>query len=178
MIYCSENCIFQSTPLIRGETERAAKSGTVAKFQSTPLIRGETHTSMTRSQSRKFQSTPLIRGETQATINVRVSRSISIHSPHTRGDSCGYSCRSRSWHFNPLPSYEGRPSASASRVRITTFQSTPLIRGETWLCDASAWTCAFQSTPLIRGETAVSFHHRVYCSDISIHSPHTRGDGV
>ncbi len=35
----------------------------------------------------KFQSTPLMRGETPHKIAVRRTTPISIHSPHTRGDS-------------------------------------------------------------------------------------------
>ena len=55
------------------------------------------------------------------------------------------------------------------------FQSTPLIRGETINIPAAA-ACIFQSTPLIRGETPAIIA-QVDSIMISIHSPHTRGDG-
>ena len=34
--------------------------------------------------------------------------------------------------FNPLPSYEGRPVSLVRDGQIVAFQSTPLIRGETF----------------------------------------------
>ena len=79
---------------------------------------------------------------------------ISIHSPHTRGDNI--TRRSR---------------------RSASFQSTPLIRGETAMRKISVSGAKFQSTPLIRGETT-SGANRDATQQISIHSPHTRGDRV
>ena len=125
---------------------------------------------------------------------------ISIHSPHARGDTHrrhihphkrnfnplpSYEGRlgRTSWalaklNFNPLPSYEGRRRPRAAIKPESTFQSTPLIRGETRRASMkrrintdfnplpsyegrrkaamlSQATAAFQSTPLIRGETGV-----------------------
>ena len=57
----------------------------------------------------------------------------------------------------------------------TSFQSTPLMRGET---PRRACTCPsppFQSTPLMRGETFPILQIN-RARDISIHSPHARGD--
>ena len=56
---------------------------------------------------------------------------ISIHSPHTRGDD-----------------------RAARNRQSAEFQSTPLIRGETFFILLNVpRVVAFQSTPLIRGET-------------------------
>ena len=55
--------------------------------------------------------------------------------------------------FNPLPSHEGRPIPAISAMQSSKFQSTPLTRGETNPC--------FDSKE---------------AAQISIHSPHTRGD--
>ena len=60
---------------------------------------------------------------------------------------------------------------------ILEFQSTPLIRGETRFGTVKAWKRLFQSTPLIRGETTPPTDND-NGEDISIHSPHTRGDAL
>ncbi len=64
------------------------------------------------------------------------------------------------------------------RRRETTFspfQSTPLMRGETKARRICSRRKRFQSTPLMRGETLTDDERRVD-ADISIHSPHARGD--
>ena len=53
--------------------------------------------------------------------------------------------------------------------------STPLMRGETVRSANMDLTREFQSTPLIRGETRVRKPEKVPVN-ISIHSPHARGD--
>ena len=55
------------------------------------------------------------------------------------------------------------------------FQSTPLMRGETPISLPSISAFGFQSTPLMRGETNGE-SHLLDKLDISIHSPHARGD--
>ena len=57
---------FQSTPLMRGETNNGLCDGFYAIFQSTPLMRGETVSSGSVTSAGIFQSTPLMRGETNA----------------------------------------------------------------------------------------------------------------
>ena len=56
------------------------------------------------------------------------------------------------------------------------FQSTPLIRGATGGKGQARYEAQFQSTPLIRGAT-VRILHALETLNISIHAPHTRGDG-
>ena len=78
-------------------------------------------------------------------------------------------------YFNPLPSYEGRRFFMFSSVIAFPFQSTPLIRGETF-CSCSEIICEMISihSPHTRGDSgALTFK---ICDKISIHSPHTRGD--
>ena len=56
------------------------------------------------------------------------------------------------------------------------FQSTPLMRGETFVTFVTfLFGDKFQSTPLMRGET-VTDGRKAIRWDISIHSPHARGD--
>ena len=81
-----------------------------------------------------------------------------------------------SMHFNPLPSCEGRPSRATRPARTSTFQSTPLMRGETRTRGVIAMIAGrFQSTPLMRGETKRRAES-LWQKSISIHSPHARGD--
>ena len=102
-----------------------------------------------------FQSTPLMRGETVKNEELKDKMSISIHSPHARGDEELLDFIMRDCNFNPLPSCEGR--------RRVVY--------------ATSYTSIFQSTPLMRGETKSSL--TLSCAiAISIHSPHARGDAV
>ena len=102
--------IFQSTPLMRGETRQHHPRHDTIQFQSTPLMRGETWESARTDRTvPTFQSTPLMRGETR-----NVGR-------RTHNDL----------YFNPLPSCEGRLLVDDEFFQIYTFQSTPLMRGET-----------------------------------------------
>ena len=104
-----ERVVFQSTPLIRGETtvrkaikslidisihsphtrgdrgwpDRHGKRG----FQSTPLIRGETHTYVTRAILSDFNPLPSYEGRRAGAQLFFAPLTISIHSPHTRGDT-------------------------------------------------------------------------------------------
>ena len=118
-------------------------------------MRGETLSTATIKQCiKQFQSTPLMRGETLEAAHIPVDRGISIHSPHARGDWSRFTRPHRiSVDFNPLPSCEGRHSEDYERLLTKIFQSTPLMRGETFI--------GISFCPL---------------RDISIHSPHARGD--
>ena len=78
---------------------------------------------------------------------------ISIHSPHARGDQLEQYQVCRYQNFNPLPSCEGRPSPFAPNISGVKFQSTPLMRGETRYSERFS-----------------------VAANISIHSPHARGD--
>ena len=123
--------LFQSTPLMRGETNNGLCDGFYAIFQSTPLMRGETVSSGSVTSAGIFQSTPLMRGETREQNQQRRKEgisihsphargdvgvkaligtpyAISIHSPHARGDSHEIFCWRMGKNFNPLPSCEGR----------------------------------------------------------------------
>ena len=126
---------------------------------------------------KEFQSTPLIRGETVLVDAGKRSRSrISIHSPHTRGDIIGIFQTNQKCLFQSTPLIRGETPSLTQKGSASKFQSTPLIRGETKCNSRRAWKLAFQSTPLIRGET-ICCKRLWKPAYISIHSPHTRGDG-
>ena len=87
-MFDSEGYKFQSTPLMRGETVLLLSVFWMAQFQSTPLMRGETPPQPMPPQPQNiFQSTPLMREETSDADDEGKFQFISIHSPHTRGDT-------------------------------------------------------------------------------------------
>ena len=144
---------FQSTPLMRGATTKAQSDIDQFKFQSTPLMRGATALLDGETITREFQSTPLMRGATFGTRHVILFQQVSIHAPHARGDQ---SARTSTWPrtcFNPRPSCEGRRARSWCSSSGWEFQSTPLMRGATWVTNVYTKAQTFQSTPLMRGAT-------------------------
>ena len=143
------------SPHARGDVHTAYSLECII-FQSTPLMRGETGASgKNLLMTCKFQSTPLMRGETVVKRDCPPALEISI----------------------PLPSCEGRPRRTAEAPAGQQFQSTPLMRGETKSIKSFATRLIFQSTPLMRGETA-DWKKSLDDVQISIHSPHARGDYV
>ena len=101
--------IFQSTPLMRGETLFCAKQPKkYTDFNPLPSCEGRHHHYPYMYKAGLFQSTPLMRGETIAAIYSLPIAAISIHSPHARGDAPARRC-----------------------LWVLRFQSTPLMRGET-----------------------------------------------
>ena len=145
----------------------------------------------------EFQSTPLMRGETFTVENSYLGLSISIHSPHARGDRrAGEACRMRT-SFQSTPLTRGETKSQSFTIRAPRFQSTPLTRGETRHAPRIAHcsthfnplpsregrrpaqrhahsVCVFQSTPLTRGET---IHGRDSKNQATYQStPLTRGE--
>ena len=81
-----------------------------AQFQSTPLMRGETQKTASCSCSTNISiHSPHARGDPHV-YRVCPARRISIHSPHARGDAVSRSMHNDANNFNPLPSCEGRPA--------------------------------------------------------------------
>ena len=102
----------------------------------------------------RFQSAPLMRGETRTAASSRWRIwSISIRSPHARGDDLYTWTIWWTRDFNPLPSCEGRLTAGGT----TAFTVTISIR-----------------SPHARGDLPLPFHRHPLI--ISIRSPHARGD--
>ena len=123
---------------------------------------------------------------------------VSIHSPHARGDQVKRKENNRLISFNPLPSCEGRLKANRRgnfvnkvsihsphargdnnfffNVRINPrFNPLPSCEGRPTLGNFPNLTIMFQSTPLMRGETQRPLGS-VHSENVSIHSPHARGD--
>ena len=213
---------FQSTPLMRGETvgdvEHAHR---VAISIHSPHTRGDLRYDPRNIKEDEFQSTPLTRGETVDHVQSRVYRrnfnplpshegrrgmiwakrsleTISIHSPHARGDwkgRHGRRCKSISIHSphtrgDARPA--GRPVLGAISIHSPLTRGDHLPHGEAGIpynfnplpscegrpvqriLDAFIIGISIHS-PLTRGDASRS-DRRACRRPISIHSPHTRGD--
>ena len=86
MIKANAKDQFQSTPLIRGETELAETIGVSENFNPLPSYEGRPRRLLLDAMRPQFQSTPLIRGETTAPAKTRALGVVFVHSPQTRGD--------------------------------------------------------------------------------------------
>ena len=127
---------------------------------------------------RGFQSTPLTRGETFPGDTANDEIIVSIHSPHARGDRKIPLLAAQANGFNPLPSREGRPDADKAEVICVEFQSTPLTRGETMdICGGDLKMSGFNPLPSCEGRPPAQVEQTA-AQDISIHSPHARGDRI
>ena len=79
--------------------------------------------------------------------------------------------------FNPLPSCEGRPRTTRKGSCFwTNFNPLPSCEGRRRILMSSLNMQTFQSTPLMRGETLCTIGTIGMYRHISIHSPHARGD--
>ena len=168
--------VFQSAPLIRGETELGEIMCPGDPFQSTSLIRGETANYGIHTTRLKFQSTPSYEGRHIPSVNHRAAL-ISIHSPHTRGDVSALRRQTATRNFNPLPSCEGRQKPRRVRAPLGYFNPLPSCEGRRAATCGFSTICRFQSAPLTRGETG-TVHGFLRGRRISIRSPHTRGDSA
>ena len=184
-IYTGTVELFQSTPLMRGATDRAAgnrggsgvsihaphargdqsftrSSMRSCLFQSTPLMRGAT-----RSQSRiptrtRFQSTPLMRGATTTVLQPQIFKFVSIHAPHARGDA----------HIAPMrgvrsvsihaPHARGDLSGnSGNTVETLVSIHAPHARGDQATCRCASSGCRFNPRPSCEGRRAGAARIRV-----------------
>ena len=143
------------SPLTRGDQTNISRAKARSDFNPLPSHEGRRAISSTGSASQTFQSTPLTRGETAT----RCSRASALS------------------NFNPLPSHEGRRKHAVKCHRQSRISiHSPHARGDACPRAPTDRRASFQSTPLMRGETAQN-RGQAHAPGISIHSPHTRGDG-
>ena len=123
---------FNPLPSYEGRHLQAYQVSLHMLFQSTPLIRGETlqHSRILQALQISIHS-PHARGD-MTSADTAAACYISIHSPHARGDFSVICLKSSGAYFNPLPSCEGRLELARTMRRLNRFQSTPLMRGETF----------------------------------------------
>ena len=130
------------------------RRSTFTIFQSTPLMRGETRRFSRRGGAADFNPLPSCEGRRGYSIPVSTVISISIHSPHARGDSL-------------FPGLCGMPSISIH---------SPHARGDTRRRAGRCRRHISIHSPHARGDRAGDLHQRHL--RISIHSPHARGDSI
>ena len=162
---------------MRGETSVNLNTDKAScNFNPLPSCEGRPLFTDSLSSYTIFQSTPLMRGETLQSFRPFRPSSISIHSPHARGDDIHslFFCKDRD--FNPLPSCEGRRDVYCEIVECTNISiHSPHARGDILFSTFLILFPRFQSTPLMRGET-IAYFFTPLVHAISIHSPHARGD--
>ena len=147
-------CVFQSTPLMRGETRVFDDDDAAARdFNPLPSCEGRPLLPQRPRGRPAFQSTPLMRGETLLHYYTREIGLISIHSPHARGDASGIFVLFGFLPFQSTPLMRGETNPVFDIFDNIIFQSTPLMRGETAIYFLCSHCSRFQSTPLMRGET-------------------------
>ena len=124
-------------------------------------MRGETiYALKTVCLSEHFNPLPSCEGRQSSRVTYSADCTISIHSPHARGDTLIGAWALSEDYFNPLPSCEGRQYWSFLLRCPIKFQSTPLMRGETFRRFYPFIAIPFQSTPLMRGETHTGYRQR------------------
>ena len=130
MMICGRN--FNPLPSCEGRPYPVKSVNRAETFQSTPLMRGETSLNLVPNIiGSNFNPLPSCEGRQDGVVHYHKTEYISIHSPHARGDVIYAPETSDANDFNPLPSCEGRLRAFHDFAIYITFQSTPLMRGET-----------------------------------------------
>ena len=104
-------------------------------------------------------------------------RTISIHSPHARGDGGRKTPRARPPNFNPLPSCEGRRLSIGRPSRGAYFNPLPSCEGRLTPVCRSISQRHFNPLPSCEGRHKTNATTAAACY-ISIHSPHARGDQI
>ena len=136
----------------RGDRPLAGRKGGRI-FQSAPLMRGETVVARGFQPFPRFQSAPLMRGETAPTASSSRSYLIFQSAPLMRGETLGASLGTRQSNFNPLPSCEGRLTRVCTQKFVDNFNPLPSCEGRLTSLRANSSSSVFQSAPLMRGET-------------------------
>ena len=144
---------FQSTPLMRGETLHPRQGIEESDyFNPLPSCEGRQYFSDSSSHKIYFNPLPSCEGRPSRMLHIVLE-----------------------FHFNPLPSCEGRPTVTQWATAYLTFQSTPLMRGETCHTrDRPQSQLISIHSPHARGDYRRIMDYIAH--DISIHSPHARGD--
>ena len=163
------------SPHARGDRPVLLRSWSDLHFNPLPSCEGRQSPSDTTITIKISIHSPHARGDHPSRQGFQKGQ-ISIHSPHARGEriESGKPCIQH--HLNPLPSCEGRRSA-ARRPWCSGrhFNPLPSCEGRRDNAVKEVRPSDFNPTPLMRGETSSAYNGRTL-RDISIHSPHARGD--
>ena len=122
--------LFQSTPLIRGETQMCAFFGARQYFNPLPSCEGRPHKIAVRRTTPDFNPLPSYEGRRRKRSHERWLDQQFQSTPLMRGETARW--RQVPWtycHFNPLPSYEGRLSAVHLSAISANFNPLPSYEG-------------------------------------------------
>ena len=148
---------FQSTLLMRGATSAYALSVQLPRISiHAPHARSDKMYRSSIAHSRNFNPRSSCEERRQRGKDHGTFRRISIHAPHARSDKCAQAVSILELDFNPRSSCEERPESLRACWRISTFQSTLLMRGATPQLRFAGTLITFQSTLLMRGATTPS----------------------
>ena len=118
---------------------------------------------------------PHARGDAGWLVNPCFDSKISIHSPHARGDPGAVFQLRRLDDFNPLPSCEGRPRRLPETRCLPDFNPLPSCEGRPEYSPIENYDRTdFNPLPSCEGRPEYSTSSSAV--SISIHSPHARGD--
>ena len=110
-----------------------------------PRVRGDHGAASEAPREREISiHAPRVRGDAARSLRILV-RSISIHAPRVRGDWTTSSARTRSTHFNPRPSGEGRRFRVKAGYEVEFISiHAPRVRG-----DRKMFACFFLPTNIL-----------------------------
>ena len=148
---------------------------TACKFQSTPLIRGETEFAKACIKPEYISiHSPHTRGDGYVNARARTLENFNPL-PSYEGRQSQHQLLIENSNFNPLPSYEGRLSATQRKLPFSHFNPLPSHEGRPYTLNPPHRANRISiHSPHTRGDA----DYPALTTDdlISIHSPHTRGD--
>ena len=122
-----------------------------------------------------FNPLPSYEGRLGAEIIKLTTEQISIHSPHTRGDCSFFFCSANQSSFQSTPLIRGETSGFQNKAPPQNhFNPLPSYEGRLALESGEKGKSKFQSTPLIRGETAEAV--RLVLTNLFQSTPLIRGE--
>ena len=145
------------------------------QFQSTPPVRGATERLCRFGCRQEFQSTPPVRGATFASLRSSDFSTVSIHAPRAGSDVCHYSGPIASQGFNPRPPCGERRCCLFRGRRCGRFNPRPPCgeRRSTWR--GSATHGCFNPRPPC-GERLFHSFLQLCILCVSIHAPRAGSD--
>ena len=165
------------SPHARGDKMRFIAFIAYCDFNPLPSCEGRRLNSVKDLLRNDFNPLPSCEGRPFPCELLQNHFTISIRSPHARGDDKADETASLlSYDFNPLPSCEGRRAQRRpQRVGGAISIRSPHARGDVSSFAISPFLYHFNPLPSCEGRLKF-LGHRLFVLSISIRSPHARGD--
>ena len=144
------------SPHARGDKSQVACKQAHQYFNPLPSCEGRLEGCIQWPKRLDFNPLPSCEGRPLAEGLIYSVFSISIHSPHARGDADGRRFTQTARNFNPLPSCEGRRRRVASGHKSTHFNPLPSCEGRPAERAACAHRADFNPLPSCEGRLSVS----------------------